>query len=273
MKRLKLAILDLYDGEPNMGMGAIKDIVRRYEADFDWEVFDVRGKAEVPDLSFDMFISSGGPGSPLEGNGVWEVNFYKWMDEVWNWNSRPGKYPKKYVFFICHSFQMACHHFKLATVNKRKSRSFGTFPAFKTSAGMEDPFFQPLSDPFYVADFRDFQVVKPDHVRFKLLGASILLKEKIRPHIDLERAIMAIRFSKEIFGTQFHPEAYPDGMLEKFTDPEKKAAIIKEHGEGKYDQMIFDLENPDKILLTYQTILPSFLENAIQALKPMHVSL
>jgi GMP synthase-like glutamine amidotransferase len=45
------------------------------------------------------------------------------------------------------------------------------------------------------------------------LGVTILRLEKERPHVNLERAIMAIRFSKEVFGTQFHPEADGEGML------------------------------------------------------------
>jgi homoserine O-succinyltransferase len=68
--KLRLAILDLYDGEPNLGMDSIIGMVQRYEDQIDWQRFDVRQKAEVPKVEdFDLFISSGGPGSPLDGDG------------------------------------------------------------------------------------------------------------------------------------------------------------------------------------------------------------
>ena len=69
MKLLKLAILDLYDNTPNQGMRCIKEIVKHFDSEYDWKVFDVRGKAEVPDLSYDIYISTGGPGSPHDGDG------------------------------------------------------------------------------------------------------------------------------------------------------------------------------------------------------------
>ena len=120
---MKLAILDLYDGTPNQGMRCIKDMVARYEGDLeDWKVFDVRGKNEVPDLSYDIFISTGGPGNPLEGDGVWDKNYYNWLDSVWSWNQKNPE-DKKHVFFICHSFQMMVNHFDLAKITLLAARS------------------------------------------------------------------------------------------------------------------------------------------------------
>ncbi len=265
MQQLKLAILDLYGGEPNMGMAAIQDIVRIYEDQFEWKVFDVRGKAELPDLSYDIFISTGGPGSPLDGDGHWDRLYFEWLEKVWNWNTK-DKETKKHVFFICHSFQMACHHFQIGEVNQRKSRSYGTFPVHKTDTGKKEPFFQTLDNPFYVADFRYWQVVQPDMDRMEELGAELLLLEKFRPHVPLERAMMAVRFSNEIFGTQFHPEAYPKGLLEAFSKEDRKQDIITNHSEEKYVQMMDDIRDPQKVLKTYNTILPTFLEHAIESL-------
>jgi GMP synthase-like glutamine amidotransferase len=75
---------------------------------------------------------------------------------------------------------------------------------------------------------------------------------------------MAIRFSNEIFGTQFHPEADAEGMLRYFLKEDKKQNVIKNHGEEKYQSMINHLNDPDKILLTESVILPTFLNVAIQ---------
>ena len=64
---------------------------------------------------------------------------------------------------------MACDHFRIATINRRKSRSFGTFPIHLTEAGKSEWLFHPLPDPFYGADFRDYQVVMPDFEQLEYL--------------------------------------------------------------------------------------------------------
>lgn len=264
--KLKLAILDMYDGIANQGMRCIKEIVSRYDDVLDWELFDVRGKAEIPDASFDLYIATGGPGSPLAGDGVWDRAFYDWIDDVFAWNEN---YPerKKYVFFICHSFQMACNHFKLGSIVPRKSMSFGTFPVHKTQDGSNEFVLEGLNDPFYAADFRRWQFVQPDAEQFEEIGASILALEKIRPHVPLERAIMAVRFSQEMVGVQFHPEADPEGMLEHFKTDKLKTEIIGTHGQEKYDSMMRDLQMPRRIDQTHNTIIPNFLNKSIALLQ------
>ena len=264
-KKLKLAVLDLYDNTPNQGMRCIKEIVSEYDAYYDWKIFDVRAKNEVPDLSYDIYISSGGPGSPHEGNGEWDVKYFDWLANTWGWNQDNPANPK-YVFFICHSYQMACKFFQVGQVTKRRSKSFGTFPVHMTDEGIDEIVFQGLNNPFFAADFRDYQVIQPDIERLDELGAKLLALEKIRPHIDLERAVMGIRFSPEFIGVQFHPEADPDGMLKHFTNPEEQQQVIQEYGEDKFNEMVAHLRDQDKISLTHSVIIPNFIEHAIQQL-------
>lgn len=265
--RLKLAILDLYNGTKNQGMRCIKDLVSKYSETTDYQVFDVRRKGEIPQLDFDIYISSGGPGSPINGEGVdgWEEKYANWLNEVWNWNQQDSQ-QKKHVLFICHSFQMACNHFKLGSIVPRKSMSFGTFPVHKTDTGIREPIFNTLADPFYVADFRRWQFIQPDLEQFREIGAEILALEKIRPHVPLERAIMAVRFSPQMVGVQFHPEADPEGMTEHFKSPELKEEIIKKHGKEKHYSMMRDLRLPNRIAKTHDVVIPSFIEGAIEVL-------
>ena len=265
MKDFKLAILDLYDNTPNQGMRCIQEIVKNYEKHYDWKVFDVRGKAEVPGLEYDIFISSGGPGSPLDGDGIWDLKYYDWLESVWEWNQNNQR-TKKYVFFICHSYQMACKYFDVGEVIKRKSQSFGTFPVHMTNEGIEEDVFQGLNNPFYAADFRDYQVVQPNIERFEELGATMLALEKIRPHVPLERAIMGVRFSDEIVGVQFHPEADPEGMIKHFNEPKRQSQVIESFGKSKLEEMVAHLNDEDKIQMTHNTVLPNFIGRAIEDL-------
>jgi GMP synthase-like glutamine amidotransferase len=266
--KLKLAILDMYEGTRNLGMTNIQDIVRMFRADLDHEVFDVRSAVRVPDLGHDIYIFSGGPGNPLVGDESWLAPFHNLIDDLWLHNLHAAEdEPRKYVFFICHSFQMACHHFGLGEINRRRKKSFGTFPVHKTEDGEREWLFGILDEPFWVADFREYQVVQPNWERFEAIGAKLLCVEKDRPHVELERAMMAVRFSPEMIGTQFHPEADPNGMREYFGEPERMAAIFEEYGEEKYRSMVEHLNDPDKIARTHATILPLFLKDAIQGVR------
>ncbi|MCU0346690.1 MAG: GMP synthase [Saprospiraceae bacterium] len=268
--KLKLAILDMYEGTRNLGMTNIQDIVRRFGTDIDYEIFDVRSAVKVPDLGHDIYIFSGGPGNPLMGDESWLTPFHDLIDDLWHYNLNPDSYrdgPKKFVFFICHSFQMACHHFKIGEIDRRRKKSFGTFPVHKTDDGEMEWLFDNLNEPFWVADFREFQIIQPDFARMDELGIKLLCIEKDRPHLELERAMMAVRFSPEMIGTQFHPEADPVGMRAYFSEPERMAAILEEYGEDKYRNMVTHLHDPDKIARTHATILPLFLHDAIRKVR------
>lgn len=267
MQKLRLAILDMYDGTPNQGMRCIKEILGNYDTQISYNIFDVRQKNEVPNLDFDIYIGTGGPGDPREGNGVWDKLYFDWMQSVIDYNENVLHEQKKQVFFICHSFQMACTHFGIGKISKRKSMSFGTFPVYMTDDGEQDEYFDTLQNPFYIADFRNFQVTKATQLELDVYGSQILALEKPRPKVLLARAIMAVRFTADIFGTQFHPEADGDGMLAWFQTDEKKQQIITEHGLEKYEQMMFDLSDPNKIEKTQNTILPRFLEHCIEQLQ------
>lgn len=264
---LRAALLDMYNGESNRGIPMLRKMLARYANVLRFDHFDVRAKNEVPDQSYDIYIFSGGPGDPMLNDGPWYPRYFDLIQRLWDWNLQaqdPER--KKHCFFICHSFQMACNHFGLGTVSQREKMSFGTYPVHKTNFGKTEPFFEGLPDPFYIADFRRYQVLQPNQERFREMGAAVLCLEKLRPHVKYERAIMAIRFSPEMIGTQFHPEADPAGLLEYFMEPERKKSIVEEHGEARYDRMIRDLANPMKIQRTFDTVIPNFIENAVEQL-------
>ena len=275
-RKLKVAILDLYEGQPNQGMRCVRQILTQFTAtnqlDMIWDEFEVRLEQQVPDLSYDIYISTGGPGSPLETEGSeWEQKYFHWLQQVEEYNESTANGNKKHVLFICHSFQLACRHYAVAKVSKRKSTAFGVFPIHMQAYGKKDPVFAGLNDPFYAVDSRDFQVTSPDHNRLHRMGAHILAIEKERPHVPLERAIMAIRFNKFMMGTQFHPEADATGMSMYLQREDKKETVIAEHGTEKWRSMIEQLNDPDKILWTYSHIIPNFLHTAVKDLTKVKV--
>jgi GMP synthase-like glutamine amidotransferase len=96
------------------------------------------------------------------------------------------------------------------------------------------------------------------------MGGAVLAIEKERPHIPLERAVMAMRFNKYFIGTQFHPEADATGMSMYLQQTDKKRIVIENYGEEKWKHMVAHLQEPDKILFTYNKVLPNFLNIAMQ---------
>ena len=259
--------MDLNDGHPNQGMRCINEVVHRWaeekKQEIVYDVFDLRQRNEMPDLSYDVYISSGGPGDPLSTRfDDWDFAWNKWFDEINRWNNNPATLQKKYVFLICHSFQLACRHYNAGLVCKRRSTSFGTFPIHVLPEAKYDPVFKNLKNPFYAVDSRDFQLIQPNHELLHNMGAYITCIEKDRPHVPYERAVMGIRFSPYIFGTQFHPEADSTGMLKHFQSPDKRETVIKNHGEEKLKNMLEHLDDPDKIMWTNINLIPNFLNEA-----------
>ena len=272
MRKIKVAILDMNEEKPNEGMRCIRDVLQHAKNDISsaitWEEFEVRKKIQIPTLDHDIFISSGGPGSPLTSLGSeWETAYFKWLSEIEQWNKNPNNPNKKFVFLICHSFQLACRFFEIGEVIKRKSTAFGVFPIHMLkSHGAIDPIFDGLGDPFYGVDSRDYQVVQTNKARVHEMGGEILCIEKERPHVPLERAVMAIRFNPYVVGTQFHPEADAQGMSMYLQRDDKKQTVIENHGMAKWSSMLEHLNDPDKISLTNKFVLPNFLKQAIAAL-------
>ncbi len=272
-RKIKAAVIDLNNNVPNEGMRCIKEMLDDKFSYFpvigstDYEVFDARYKGQVPDDSFDIYISSGGPGSPLEDEGTaWETAYFRLIDKIWNHNQNQNNTPK-FFFFICHSFQIMCRFFAFVDIEKRHSTAFGITFVEKTLAGVDDPVFEGLPNPFHVADFRDYQVINPNTQKMKELGASIVCMEKDRPHVDFDRAVTGIRLSETMIGTQFHPEADAYGMNIHFHKPEKKKLILAHYGQEKFDELVRDLADRNKIDLTHRKILPNFLRRAVKTLQ------
>jgi homoserine O-succinyltransferase len=269
MSKTKVAILDMYNDFPNEGMRCIRQLLRRAEqvngVAFQIDTFNVRAKNEAPDLTYDIYISSGGPGSPLPSEEPWEKLYFNFIDAFFAYNQQAER--KKHLLLICHSFQLVSRHLGLGEVGKRKSTSFGVLPVHLTTAGQEDPVFAQLPEPFFAVDSRDYQLTDLHPERLAALGIEVLCLEKERPHVPLARAIMALRFSPEVIGTQFHPEADGEGMLRYMLTDERKQQVITAYGEDKYEEMVRLLATPGTIELTESIIVPTFLQRALVAVR------
>ncbi len=265
MRKIRLALLDMNNNHINQGMRNIKEISQAYKENteevVEIQTFDVRYKNQMPNFEeFDIFISSGGPGNPHKEGYAWETKYAEFLDKIWFHNQQTKQ--KKFLFLICHSFQLASIHWQLGNICKRKSYSFGVLPIHKTEEGENNFLFKNLPEPFYAVDSRAYQFIEPNLKKLEEMGMQIIALEKARPHIHLERAVMAIQFSDEIFGTQFHPEADPLGMMKNLEEEKNREAMIKNYGMEKYLETLDRMNDEDKIILTQAQILPKFLKKA-----------
>jgi GMP synthase-like glutamine amidotransferase len=261
---LRIAILDMYCHVYNQGMHCIHQIIGRTEKKFNLsisiEVFEVRTSNRLPGLDFDIYISTGGPGSPLESNEPWELNYRSWLNELLQYNSTSKPSDKKFAFFICHSFQLACRMLNFGKISQRAQKSEGIFEIERTLTGKKDTVFHSLQDNFWVVDSREYQVTNPNHDSIESMGGNILAWEKISDQEVAHRAVMAMRFNTEMMGTQFHPEADAEGLLKYIQNKienEKDTSNWK-IASAKAGQHLESIER------TYQTILPEFLKQAIE---------
>jgi GMP synthase-like glutamine amidotransferase len=257
-KPIRIAILDMYDGAANIGLRCLHTIIKewgvRNNLMVETIVFNTRGASEIPEDHFDAYISTGGPGSPLDSiNEKWDQQFTQWLEHIYEIH--------KPVFLICHSFQIACRHFDLGTVCLRKSKQVGVLPVHTL---VEDDLFTGLQETFYALESRIYQIIAPNDVKIKSMNAQIMALEKMRPAIPLERAIMAIRFSKNMFGVQFHPEAELNELIEYFNEPANKQSIISEFGIEKWERIIAHLDENSPIISTYTHLIPNFLDKVLQ---------
>ena len=270
-QKIKITTIDLYDNERNEGMRCIREIIADAQNKFKdvqltYNVYETRYKGDVPNLDYDIYISSGGPGSPFNGNGTkWEKDYFNLIDAIYNYNKNYSD-KKKYIFFICHSFQMMARFFEFGEVSKRDWKSFGVMPFTQTKEGENDSILKELSNPFYAADIRQYQVTNPNKKNIEELGAKILSFEMVDDNRGNNPAIAVVRISSEIAGAQFHPEADPESMLYHFNKPEEKKQIIATYGKQKYHRMIEILQEPNAIRLTRKTVIPNFLNQAIDEL-------
>ncbi|SEL98403.1 GMP synthase-Glutamine amidotransferase [Chitinophaga rupis] len=262
----KVAVLDMYEGVANEGMRCIREILADYSATHGLQLqadeFEIRLANEVPDLSYDIYISTGGPGSPVDSAGSdWEKAYFGLVQDLIKWNESAEV--KKPMLFICHSFQLMCRYFELGQVCRRRSPAFGVFPVHKTHAGELEPLLQQLPEPFYVVDSRNWQVIGLQPAKLQAMGAQVLAIEKERPHVPLERAVMAIRFNAHFLGTQFHPEADAAGMRKYLLQDDKRQHVAATYGAEKYESMLEQLTDPGKITLTHNRFIPTLLNDII----------
>ncbi|MBI4954850.1 MAG: hypothetical protein HY908_22705 [Myxococcales bacterium] len=277
MKRppLRLCLVDMNDGHPNQAMRCLHGIVDRYfervhrsNPAVECQLVHVspRDKEEVPPTDCDVYISSGGPGSPFDGDGQpWVTNYGHFVDGIldsWHTGSR-----RRALFAICYSFEMVVRHLGVAQVVKREQRKFGVMPVYPTADGQRHPLLAPFGDRLFAFEHRWWEAVDVDEKRMAELHGTLLARES-RDGVSKGRAIMGFDTGPSIEAVQFHPEADRLGVVSWVTRPEQAAAFKDTYGESTYQAMMRTLDDPRRLARTFAFLIPSFLARRFNALAP-----
>jgi GMP synthase-like glutamine amidotransferase len=219
-----------------------------------------RNLGELPDDDVDLVLSSGGPGAPYDGfEDPWCMGYRKFLDRVVEQNlADPKTAPKALV--VCHSFEIAVLHFKVAEMVKRPTLKFGVMPAYITEQGQEVDYLTPFGYRLFTWEHRNWEAVNVDAKRLAELGGSITaLESHAKAKVNTGDAILGMHFAPGVQGTQFHPEADKPGVMAWIEKPEHTIKVEEQYGRPLYEKMITTLSNPDRLARTFALLIPGWL--------------
>jgi hypothetical protein len=272
---LRVCVVDLNNGVANQAIRSFKTLVRNFGAraretnpGLELELFHVqpRNLNEAPPPDCDLYLSSGGPDSPLDGfEELWCPAYRRFLDGVVEDQAR-GDGAARAAFLVCYSFEIGVMHFGIARMEPRE-RKFGIMPVYPTDTGMRSPLLGSFGDRFFAWEHRSWQAVDLDERRLRELGGELLARES-RDGWSKGPGLTSFRFTPGIEGTIFHPEADRPGALAWIERPEQAAAVIGTYGEITYRRMLKTLDDPMRLARTYALLIPGWLARKFNALAP-----
>jgi homoserine O-succinyltransferase len=255
------------DGHANQAMRCLRSIIDRFVGmvhaknpglPFFLSHVSPRDLGHEPPRDADLYISTGGPGSPFDGDGtVWLQEYYRFLDDL---TQTAAAFPEKApsLFVICYSFELAVRHFALAKVSPRASTKFGVMPIYTTEPGRRHPLTHAFHDRLFAFEHRNWEVIDVDEKKLLARGGQVLARESRDGH-SKGKAILAFDFGPGIEGVQFHPEADKAGVVSWIRKVEHAEAFQRAYGETTFKAMLRTLENPTRIARTFEWFIPGWM--------------
>ncbi len=243
--------------------------VKRHNPDLPCELVEVSPRDTNNPIPRDceLYLSSGGPGSPFDGEGEpWVEDYSVFCDGLAEDASRGGA-GQRAMFAICYSFEMVVRHFKVAHIGPRTERKFGVMPIYTTPEGQQHPLLAAFADRLFAFEHRNWEAIDLDESRLRSLGGQLLARES-RDGVSKGRALLALDVAPGIEAVQFHPEADRAGVMNWVARPEQAAAFKATYGEVTYQAMLRTLDDPRRLARTYALVIPGWLTRRFNMLAP-----
>jgi homoserine O-succinyltransferase len=203
MKRI--AVISMGEGWPSAGLEAVKALAQTHGEMVCMQ--DIRIGDPVPALdSFDILLSTGGPGDPTD-LGQWGEAYAALINGILEHNRQNQASPKK-AFLICHSFQVMSYYWGLGEISKRDGALWGAVPQKpqKTTDDVMRVF--PAGD-FHALESRFYQVMPTLMCEQICRDKDLVIVAK-----DDRGAITAWQTRDgHMAATQFHPEGTPKDVI------------------------------------------------------------
>jgi homoserine O-succinyltransferase/O-acetyltransferase len=272
----RLCIVDMNDGHVNQAMRCFRSIAARFfqrvtEANpgVECKLVEVSPRNTEDDVprDCDLYLSSGGPGSPFDGDGKqWPNRYYRYLDDVVE-AAEEGGADQKALFAVCYSFEMIIRHFKIAEMKPRAERKFGVMPVYTTPEGQEHPLLAPFADRLFAFEHRNWEAIDLDTRKLAALGGQLLARES-RDGVSKGRAVLGVDVTSGIEAVQFHPEADRAGVVSWVSRPDQAAAFKATYGEVTYAAMLRTLDDPRRLARTYALVIPGWLARKFNLAAP-----
>lgn len=259
----RLCLVDMNGGESNRGARNLRELFARFVdgvaahnpglACAVVEVAPRRDGAPPIPLDCDLYVCSGGPGSPLAiDDAPWGPGFRALLAHV---RAARGAGGGPRLLAICYSFELVVHALGLGRVDPRAAPLRGVWPVASTGEGAAHPLLAPLASPFAALDARAWQAQHVD-------GATVLARTVPPP--GEAAAVAAIELEGVIEAVQFHPEAVPDEVLDWLRAPETARALADAYGVPAYRRMCALAS--DGLGATHAHVVPGWLRRGFDAL-------
>ncbi|MBX5481969.1 MAG: hypothetical protein IRZ16_09060 [Myxococcaceae bacterium] len=272
---LRIGLIDMNNGVANQAIRSFRSLIAAFgerasaaNPGLRVQVTHVqpRNLGEAPPEGCDLYLSTGGPDSPLDGfKEAWTPAYRTFLDRIVEGQLAHGP-TSPAAFVVCYSFEIATLHFQVATMAPRE-RKFGSMPVYPTEEGRASPLFRPFGDRLFAWEHRCWQAIDLDEKRLRELGGALYALES-RDGVSKGRGLMSFRFAPGIEGTIFHPEADRPGVLAWIQRPEQAKAVIDAYGEVTYERMLRTIDDPTRLARTYNLLLPGWLSRQFNALAP-----
>lgn len=273
---LAVCLIDMNNGVENQGIRCFKgiidrffDTVRRANPDIaiTFSHVEPRNKGERAPRAADLYLSSGGPGSPFDGyDEPWCTSYREFLDELAA-EGLANPDAARSLFVVCHSFELCVQHFQVARMTQRETRKFGVMPVYMTDEGLASPLLCVFGDRLFAFEHRSWQAVDLDTAKLAALRGTLWARESRDGHSKGE-SLLSFQFAPNIEGTLFHPEADRAGALAWIARPDQAAAVIAAYGELTYLRMLRTLDDPTRLARTYALLLPGWLSRRFRTLAP-----
>ena len=264
---VKVGIVDMNAGHVNQAIRCMGVIVEQFASrvrdanpGLEVELVHVspRDKREAPPDDCDLFLASGGPGSPFDGDGEpWVDDFARFLDRVVDANHAGQDAPG--ALCICYSFEMAVRHFGVAEVAPRASRKFGVMPVYTTDEGRDHPLLASFGDRLFAFEHRNWEAVGLDPSALARHGGKLLARESRDEAASKGAGLMAFDFAPGVEGVQFHPEADRPGVVAWVERPDQAEAFKEAYGITTYERMLKTLDDPNRLARTFALLIPGWM--------------